>query len=75
MEALLNDRPITYASSDIDDLNPITHSHLLHGRRIVKLPHTDVQEDEIHDPDFMIGTSEIRHKAKKQALILKHFET
>ena len=33
------------------------------------------QEDEIHDLDFMIGASEIRHKAKKQALILKHFET
>lgn len=75
VEALLNDRPITYASSDIDDLNPITPSHLLHGSRIVKLPHTDVQEDEIHDLDFMIGASEIRHKAKKQALIFKHFET
>ena len=47
VEALLNDHPLTYASSDIKDLNPINPSHLLHGRRIVKLPHTSVQEDEI----------------------------
>ncbi|XP_065918802.1 uncharacterized protein [Dysidea avara] len=75
VEALLNDRPLTYVSSDIKDLNPITPSQLLHGRRIVKLPHINVQEDEIHDPDFTTGASEIRHRAKKQALILKHFAT
>ena len=74
VEALLNDRPLTYALSDINDLNPITPSHLLHGRRIVKLPHTSVQEDEICDPNFITGGSEIRHRAKKQALILQHFE-
>ena len=71
VEALLNDRSITYASCDINDLNPITPSHLLHGRRIVKLPHTDVQEDEI----YTTGASEIRQRAKKQALILQHFAT
>ena len=74
VEVLLNDCPLTYASSDINDLNPITPSHLLHGRRIVKLPHTSVQEDEICDPNFITGGSEIRHRAKKQALILQHFE-
>ena len=74
VEALLNDRPLTYASSNINDLNPITPSHLLHGRRIVKLPHTSVQEDEICDPNFINGGSEIRHRAKKQALIFQHFE-
>ena len=74
VEALLNDRPLTYASSDINDLNPITPSHLLHGRRIVKLPHTSVQEDEICDPNFITGGSEIRHRAKKQVLMLQHFE-
>ena len=74
MEALLNDLPLTYASSDISDLNLITPSHLLHGRRIVKLPYTSVQEDKICDPNFITGGSEIRHRAKKQALILQHFE-
>jgi len=31
VEAILNDRPITYVSSELDDLQPLTPSHLLHG--------------------------------------------
>ena len=63
VEALLNDRPINYISSDVQDPEPITPSHLLHGRRIVTLPHSTVQDDEITDPDFG-DASEIRRKAK-----------
>ncbi|XP_065894153.1 uncharacterized protein [Dysidea avara] len=73
VEAILNDRPLTYVSPDISDLSPITPSHLLHGRRIVKLPHTTVQEDEICDPNYMNGP-EVRHRAKRQAIIIQHFE-
>ena len=73
VKALLNDRPLTYPSSDINGLNPITPSHLLQGRRIVKLLHTDVQEDEIYDPIYTTSTFDIRGRAKKQALLLQHF--
>ena len=38
IEAFLNDRPITYVSSDISDSEPLTPSHLLCGRRITCLP-------------------------------------
>ena len=52
---------------------PITPSHLLHGRRIVMLPHSKA-EDEVHDPDFG-DTSVIRSRAKKQACIIRHFKS
>jgi hypothetical protein len=41
IEALLNDRPLTYVTSGELELEPLTPSHLLYGRRITKLPYTD----------------------------------
>ena len=72
IEARLNDRPLTYTSSDVNDPEPISPSHLLHGKRIVTLPHSITQDDEIHDPDFG-DDSTLRRKAKRQALVIKHF--
>ena len=73
VEALLNDQPLTYASSEINDPEPITPSHLLCGRRIITLPHTAAQDDELCDPDFG-DDSEVRCRAKRQALIINHLE-
>ena len=72
VEALLNDHPLTYISCDLDDLEPITPSHLLYGRRIVPLPHCTVEDDEINDPNFQ-DVSELRQRAKGQAIVIKHF--
>ena len=37
VEMIMNDRPLTYTSSDINDTEPLTPSHLMFGRRIKSL--------------------------------------
>jgi transposase InsO family protein len=42
IEAVLNDRPLTYVSSDVNDPEPLTPANLLYGRRMPLLPYPDV---------------------------------
>ena len=43
IEAALNDRKLTFVSSEQGDLEPLTPAHLLHGRRITCLPHKAIR--------------------------------
>ena len=72
IEALMNDRPLTYVSSDIQDAGPLTPAHLLYGRRITTLPYEQIEEDELEDPTFG-EDSQIKRRAKLLALTLRHF--
>ena len=72
IEAVLNDRPLTYVSSEIDDAEPLTPSHLLYGRRITNLPHP-LQEVICDDPTYNSGTSQIEDQAKRRNKLVQHF--
>jgi hypothetical protein len=72
IEAVLNDRPITYVTSEADDPEPLTPSHLLYGRRVRRLPRLIVEVEELHDPNFD-DDSEVRERARKQSIIIHSF--
>lgn len=71
IEAVLNDRPLTYVSSDISDPEPLTPSHLICGRRITSLPHT--MADELVDPTY--GAASVTEVAKRQGQLIQHFQS
>ena len=73
VEAVLNDRPLTYVSTDVNDSEPLTPSHLLCGRRIISLPYMTVEDDEIDDPTYG-SANDVHSRAKRQALTLQHFQ-
>ena len=77
IEALLNNRPLTYVSSDLNEPELLTPSYLLYGRIIDTLPHVPTTEDEILDEDYQqVGTqlrNNISKKVKAQLLIIQHF--
>ena len=72
IEAVRNDRPLTYVSADLRDPEPLTPSHLLCSRRITSMPHA-ITEDEISDPTF--GGPPIKEMAKHQSQMIQHFES
>ena len=74
VEATLNDRPLTYVSPEFDDAEPLTPAHLLHGHRIMSLPHEEVGEEDLEDPTF--GDSiDINRQARLQAFLLGQFRS
>ena len=71
VEARLNDRPLTYASSDIRDLSPITPSSLIMGHRIREFP-CEIDFDQFNDPEF--GTANFVNKLfLRRSKILQEF--
>ena len=65
IEAVLNDRPLTYVSSDLNNPEPLTPSHLLCGRSITSLPHK-IMGNEVDDPTY--GAPPVREMAKRQSI-------
>ena len=70
IEGVLNLRPLTYLYSD-DLEEPLTPSHLILGRRILKLP--EFEEDEEDDKDFDDNPDTALRRLRYLSTVLKHY--
>ena len=70
---MLNERPSTHESSEFNDEEPLTSSHLLYGRRITTLPHPLYEEGEIGDPSYKPKPNNIEAQEKLISHLIQHF--
>ena len=71
---MLNEWPLTYVNSDLQDPQPLTPSHLLHGRRIRQVPHPFKDQEEISDPSYVDGM-DLRKSVDKLSQLIGHFSS
>ena len=68
IQAVLNDRPLTYINSDIHDLQPLTPSQLLFGYNTTPLPYPPYDASEPFDPTFGDKNDILRAQTRRSAL-------
>ena len=70
MEMILNARPLSYVTS-ADAEEPLTLSHLLHGRRLMGL--SDSCTGDLIDPDFELSLTELSKRMNHLSNVMNHF--
>ena len=73
IESRVNNRPLTYLDDSTVNLEALTPSHLIHGRRIDPLPCIDVQ-DELNDPTVDDSAQHLRQSYHTLNKILKGWD-
>ena len=74
IESMLNDRLLTYVTSDLQDPQPLTPSHLLYGRRIQQTPRPLDDQEEENDPSF-VDSVDLRKRVDKLTKLIGHFSS
>ena len=69
-EMILNARPLSYVTS-ADAEEPLTPSHLLHGRRLMSLP--DTCTGDLMDPDFELSSMVLSKRMNHLSNVMNHF--
>lgn len=70
VEALVNERPVTYTFTELQEPQPLTPSMLLYGRSLTVLPHQNVSEDELNDPDYNVDQSTLDKRSKHLDMLI-----
>ncbi|XP_077990938.1 uncharacterized protein LOC144445269 [Glandiceps talaboti] len=74
VEAVINDRPLTYVYGDSNEPLPLTPSQLIVGRNITTLPYDEIDINELRDPNYMTQPL-LENRSHRLAKLLQHFHT
>jgi len=66
---MLNNRPLTYVSSDLSDPEPLTPVDMLYGRRIQSIPYHLEDPEDLGDPTFTTSKDISKSVDKQKHLI------
>ena len=72
VQAVVNDRPITFVYHDVNDPEPLTPSKLLYGFDVTALSHPVVDPDELEDENFN-EHDQLNKAFKRRSLLFQHF--
>ena len=72
VQAVVNDRPITFVYYDTNDPEPLTSSKLLCDFDVTALPHPVVDSDEFADEDFN-EHDQLNKALKRRSLLFQHY--
>ena len=74
IENVVNNRPLTYVSNNINDLEPLTPNHLLKGKSISQLP----ENINVEEPEWSLDSQQVKNmfsnRLKTKQIFIKRWK-